>query len=217
MFLWVRCAKNHSLPINSAFEVLVVFAWILAGFYLLFGADFRKSLAGWSVASLLFILLAIALTGSFDRAPRLRLAGPAIFEIHLALMFVAAAAFTFACVVAGMYVIQEYALKTSVIHPGRLPALSLQEAAHARLLEAGGCALALGLLAGVWTGADARFMAGNGILAGILALYVVLLSVRHFGRYPARMIAMGSMAIFFAALGVLVAMNRLAVLTVAVS
>jgi HemX protein len=203
-FLSVRGHSLGRCPLTNLFEVFIFLAWSVSLIYLLIGPAYRLSLMGAFTAPFVFALQAFALLAPID-VPHPRIASPSPWlEMHASVSLIAYGAFALACVAGLMYLVQERQLKSRQINSMfyHFPPLTDLFAAITRLLWLGFVLLAVGIMAGFFTGQPLPYVKVAWSL-GVWVFYAAILFARHLGTTAPRSIAVLCVVAFSAALTLL--------------
>ena len=200
-------------PVRNLHETLSLAGWAVAGFFLLFQSKFKLKVLGIYAAPLIaLIMLAVS------QVPNTPIQPQNIFKnfwliTHVISVFIGNAAFTLACGIGILYILQERAIKNK--NPGfffrRLPSLDMLDATGYACIIVGFTLLTFGLITGfvyarsVW----GRFWSWDPkeVWSGITWLfYAALLHARlragWRGRRAAIMAIIGFAILLFTFLGV---------------
>ncbi len=145
------------LPWANSLQNISFWCWVVAGISVAVSLKFRLTVLWLFVLPMVIVLLFMAMTGQKSSSAYSDDIGRTFWSVlHIALVFVAYAAFAFAAVMGFMYILQSHFLKrkeTGELY-AKLPPLDLLDRLNYRALLAGVLFLTIGLLLGfVWLSA----------------------------------------------------------------
>ena len=170
-------------------------------FYLLIGPSYRVSFLGAFTAPLALIISLVALLGLDDtrRPPPLQ-RNPWVVEFHAPIAVLACGAFGLACVVGGMYLMQERQLKTRRLTPAflQMPPIEQLDVINFRLIVLGFGMLTVGMVGGMISYRIVGHWTTPKIVWAVAAwlIYALLLVARRMWSLRGRKIALLSMMSF---------------------
>lgn len=205
--LYVRGRAVGGCPLGNTFELVQFTAWSAATLYLAIGATFRLSLLGYGTALLsAFLSIAALLVPGWDPALRKDIfGGNAWIELHAALALFSYGVFGLLALVATMYLVRNYSLKSKRVGGAFALLPSIRDLDHIglRLQTAGVLLLAAALGVGSvwWLRAPANVDLPK-LLAtvGVFVAYALALALRLRDRLVGRRWAIACAALFVAAL-----------------
>jgi len=201
MFLLLRGHDIGRCPVTNSFETTVFLAWGAVLFYLLIGPSYRVSFLGAFTAPLALIISLVALLGLDDtRRPPPVQPIPWVVESHKPISLLACGAFGLACVVGGMYLMQERQLKTRRLTPAflQMPPIEQLDVINFRLIVLGFGMLTVGMVGGMISYRIVGHWTTPKIVWAVAAwlIYALLLVARRMWSLRGRKIALLSMMSF---------------------
>lgn len=205
--LYLRGMAVKGCPLGNTFELLQFTSWSAASLYLVVGPAFRLSLLGYGTALLSAGLSVSALlVPGWDAAKRVHIfGGNAWIEFHAALALFSYGVFGLLALVAGMYCIRDYGLRSKRVGGAFALLPSIRDLDHIglRLLSAGVLLLAASLAVGsVWWLREPASVNLFKLLAtvGVFVAYALALVLRLARRLVGRRWALACALLFLAAL-----------------
>jgi ABC-type transport system involved in cytochrome c biogenesis permease subunit len=205
--LYLRGMAVKGCPLGNTFELLQFTAWSAASLYLVVGPAFRLSLLGYGTALLSAGLsLGGLLVPALDAEKRAHIfGGNAWIEFHAALALFSYGVFGLLALVAGMYWIRDYGLRSKRVGGAFALLPSIRDLDHIglRLLFAGVVLLGASLAVGsVWWSREPGSVNLFKLLAtvGVFVAYALALVLRLTRRLVGRRWALACALLFLAAL-----------------
>jgi HemX protein len=189
LFLYQRGKVIGRCPLTNLFEVLVFLSWAMVLFYLVIGPSYRLSLLGAFTAPLAFGLQTVALISGLDSISA-KMPVNAYLEFHAAFSVLAYGAFVLAGLAGGMYLLQDWQLKTHRLNAAffELPPIHSLGVANSRLIAVGFVLLTIGMLAGFGIGrSTTSFKLGWSI--GVWLLYGGIVAAQWIRHLAPRRVA----------------------------